>query len=272
MALTIEHITTIPITNIYWNTKLWEERGKEASLNEWYQSIFNKDHEYAFSNFLKIEQIMLLLKSTAEVISGANTYCLSSRVEYLPDFISPPKFYYFQPGDKISLVLNGIDEEEVGEAVLAILKGNEVGQAVLAILKGIDSKRIGSNQIWKNLFRFWQISHPDEAAISERLRIVDRLGLHARASTVVARKASQFISKIYILKDELIVNVCDDEESVVDLMMLAAAGGSLIEIAAIGSDAKFAVEALSILMSDDNLASGYDQIMRDKHRQNRWFS
>jgi phosphocarrier protein HPr len=82
--------------------------------------------------------------------------------------------------------------------------------------------------------------------IKENVEIINKLGLHARASTKFTQVANQFSSDIAVIRDEKRVNA----KSIMGVMMLAAAKGSVIEIEANGADEVEAVAALKALMNN----------------------
>jgi phosphocarrier protein len=76
------------------------------------------------------------------------------------------------------------------------------------------------------------------------VRIVNKKGLHARASAKLVEAAARFTCRIMVSKDGQSV----DARSIMGLMMLAASMGSEIEIAAEGSDAEEAMVAIVALV------------------------
>lgn len=78
------------------------------------------------------------------------------------------------------------------------------------------------------------------------IRLENRLGLHVRPAAQLAELASKFNSEISIIKDKQQANV----KSIIELLTLAAAGGTSITIKADGQDAKKAVEALEQLINN----------------------
>ena len=76
--------------------------------------------------------------------------------------------------------------------------------------------------------------------------LTNKLGLHARASALLVRLASEFDSEITLQRNGQQINA----KSIMGLMMLAAARGAEIELCADGKDEKQAVEALSELISN----------------------
>ncbi len=79
---------------------------------------------------------------------------------------------------------------------------------------------------------------------SKTFMIKNKFGLHARPSASFVQTASKFRSEIKVEKDGQVA----DGKSIMDLMMLAAAQGTLITICADGEDAQQALESLEILI------------------------
>ena len=80
---------------------------------------------------------------------------------------------------------------------------------------------------------------------SRTVEIVNRKGLHARASAKFVKLAATFQAEVRVTKDGQSV----DARSIMGLMMLAAAPGSEIGIEAQGEQAEAAVEALAELVA-----------------------
>ena len=76
--------------------------------------------------------------------------------------------------------------------------------------------------------------------------IINKLGLHARASAKFTQTASRFESEVWVQRGERRVNA----KSIMGVMMLAAAKGSSITIDTDGSDADEALSALLELVAD----------------------
>jgi phosphocarrier protein len=75
------------------------------------------------------------------------------------------------------------------------------------------------------------------------VKIVNKKGLHARASAKIVEAAARFLSRITVYKD----GQCVDARSIMGLMMLAASPGSEIVIEAEGPDAEAALAAIVAL-------------------------
>jgi phosphocarrier protein len=74
-----------------------------------------------------------------------------------------------------------------------------------------------------------------------RFTIVNTLGLHARAAAQLVQIANRFRSEIHVEKDGMEVN----GKSIMGVLTLAAAKGSIITVSADGEDADTAMVALA---------------------------
>ncbi len=90
----------------------------------------------------------------------------------------------------------------------------------------------------------------DETTLTKTMAIKNRLGLHARAAAQLVKTVSQFRAEITVIKDGQEV----DGRSILGLLMLAAAQGSIIEVRAAGPDAAAALAAI-----EDLVARGFDE-------------
>lgn len=80
----------------------------------------------------------------------------------------------------------------------------------------------------------------------QEAEIINKLGLHARASAKLTQTASAFESEVWLERNAKRVNA----KSIMGVMMLAAARGSTITIETIGNDADKAMAALLALIAD----------------------
>jgi phosphocarrier protein len=78
------------------------------------------------------------------------------------------------------------------------------------------------------------------------VEIVNKLGLHARASAKLTQLASAFQSNIWLSRNGRRVNA----KSIMGVMMLAAGKGAKIGIETDGSDADLALQAILKLIND----------------------
>ncbi len=82
--------------------------------------------------------------------------------------------------------------------------------------------------------------------IKQEVEIINKLGLHARASTKLTQVAAQFSSQIWIERNARRVNA----KSIMGVMMLAAGKGSKITFEVEGQDEGPAMAALLNLVND----------------------
>ena len=76
--------------------------------------------------------------------------------------------------------------------------------------------------------------------------IINKLGLHARASAKLTQLAGSFASEVWMSRNGRRVNA----KSIMGVMMLAAGKGSRITIEAEGPDAEAAIAAVLALIAD----------------------
>jgi len=81
---------------------------------------------------------------------------------------------------------------------------------------------------------------------SATAEIVNKLGLHARASAKLTQVASAYACEIWLTRNGRRVNA----KSIMGVMMLAAGKGSTVTIDAEGADAEQALAALLQLIAD----------------------
>lgn len=79
-----------------------------------------------------------------------------------------------------------------------------------------------------------------------KIKIINKLGLHARAAAKLAKASGQFSSQIKIGTDESLV----DGKSVMSLMLLAATKGTDLNLEIDGKDEDRAYEAICALIND----------------------
>ena len=81
---------------------------------------------------------------------------------------------------------------------------------------------------------------------SESAKIVNKLGLHARAAAKLTQVAGAFHSEIWLSRSGRRVNA----KSIMGVMMLAAGQGTSVLIEATGSDADAAIAAITKLIAE----------------------
>jgi len=82
--------------------------------------------------------------------------------------------------------------------------------------------------------------------VIRRLNIVNDKGLHARASAKFVEMVEAYDARARVSKD----GIDTDGDSIMGLLMLAAASGSAIEVETSGQDAAKLMDALEALVAD----------------------
>uniref|UniRef100_A0A831U581 HPr family phosphocarrier protein n=1 Tax=Geobacter metallireducens TaxID=28232 RepID=A0A831U581_GEOME len=82
--------------------------------------------------------------------------------------------------------------------------------------------------------------------LDQEFTIINKLGLHARASALFVKTASRFRSEIKIEREGITVN----GKSIMGIMMLAAAKGTRIKVTVEGEDEAEAMAALGELIAN----------------------
>jgi phosphocarrier protein len=88
------------------------------------------------------------------------------------------------------------------------------------------------------------MSVTEEQEVRRTLTIRNSRGLHARAAGKLVREAGQFESEIWVMRTDMVVSA----DSIMGLMMLAAAPGCTIDVWARGQDALEAMKAIENLV------------------------
>lgn len=82
--------------------------------------------------------------------------------------------------------------------------------------------------------------------ISTRIKISNKLGLHARASAKLAKLAGSYPCEVFLSRGERRVNA----KSIMGVMMLAAGLGAEVEVETSGEREREAMDALLALVAD----------------------
>jgi phosphocarrier protein HPr len=80
----------------------------------------------------------------------------------------------------------------------------------------------------------------------EHVIIVNKLGMHARSAALFSKQASQFTSKIEVIKD----HIKENGKSIMELLTIAAVKGAKIIIRTDASDEEDAINSLVSLVKD----------------------
>jgi phosphocarrier protein len=83
-------------------------------------------------------------------------------------------------------------------------------------------------------------------AISRELLIINKRGLHARASAKFVQLVEKFSAEVWVTRGGETVG----GTSIMGLMMLAAGPGTTVTVSAIGPEAQQVVDAIAALVAD----------------------
>jgi len=90
-----------------------------------------------------------------------------------------------------------------------------------------------------------------ESRVTRQLTVKNSHGLHARTAAMLVKAANRFRADIQIEKEGNTVNA----KSIMGVLMLAAAQGTILKVVAEGPDAAEAMEVLAALFE-----AGFDEI------------
>ena len=99
------------------------------------------------------------------------------------------------------------------------------------------------------ILKYWWAGGPQNRMgikVNREVTVINKLGLHARASAQLVKLAGTYASDIRLTLGEQSV----DGKNIMGLMMLAATYGSRIMVTAEGEDADRAVERIGALFSE----------------------
>jgi phosphocarrier protein HPr len=83
-------------------------------------------------------------------------------------------------------------------------------------------------------------------AVSRELLIINKRGLHARASAKFVQLVEKFTAEVWVTRGGETVG----GTSIMGLMMLAAGPGTTVTVSAIGPEAQAAIDAIAALVAD----------------------
>lgn len=86
--------------------------------------------------------------------------------------------------------------------------------------------------------------------LQQEFLIINKLGLHARASALLVKTASRFNSDVKLARDGVEVNA----KSIMGIMMLAAAKGTTVRLTVQGADEAEAMQCIG-----DVIATGFGE-------------
>ena len=82
--------------------------------------------------------------------------------------------------------------------------------------------------------------------LTQETEIINKLGLHARASAKLTQTAGKFKCEVWMAKGERRINA----KSIMGVMMLAAGKGTMVVVETTGTDEDTALDALRKLIED----------------------
>ena len=82
--------------------------------------------------------------------------------------------------------------------------------------------------------------------VSRNFKIINRLGLHARAAAQLVKIANEFAAEVTLVKDDVEVN----GKSIMGILLLAAPQGTDLEVRVEGADEEAAMAAVARLIED----------------------
>jgi phosphocarrier protein len=82
--------------------------------------------------------------------------------------------------------------------------------------------------------------------LQQEVEIINRLGLHARASAKLTQVAGRFAAEVWVSRNGRRVNA----KSIMGVMMLAAAKGARLTVETSGTDEGPALQAVTALIAD----------------------
>ncbi len=82
--------------------------------------------------------------------------------------------------------------------------------------------------------------------MEQDIKVINKLGLHARPAVLLVKTASQFKSDIKLIKDDIEVNA----KSIMGVLILAAEKGSTVKIIANGVDEAEAIKSIVSLFEE----------------------
>jgi phosphocarrier protein len=85
-----------------------------------------------------------------------------------------------------------------------------------------------------------------QGALSRELPIINKRGLHARASAKFVQMVERFDAEVWVTRGSETVG----GTSIMGLMMLAAGPGTSVTVSAIGPEAQAAIDAIAALVAD----------------------
>ena len=90
------------------------------------------------------------------------------------------------------------------------------------------------------------LKQAEPPVIKKTTTVINKLGLHARASAKLTKMAGSFPCEVWISRGDRRINA----KSIMGVMMLAAGKGSVVQLETNGPDEQAAMDALLALIAD----------------------
>lgn len=91
--------------------------------------------------------------------------------------------------------------------------------------------------------------------VTRKMTVLNDFGLHARAAAAVVMTLDSFSSKIMMQRGEKSANA----RSILDLLLLGASAGTVIEVTATGEDEELAIAAIAALVLEGFGETGMEE-------------
>jgi len=135
--------------------------------------------------------------------------------------------YSFSKDSEVEFIISGLDEE----------------YATSILRKALSASSRDLTEIWNEVYKN-KINAGEY--IGSEVTIVNKLGLHARASARLCRLTHKFDAEVILKRGEQLVSSKD----IMEIMMLAASLGTKINIIALGAHKKSAFDTIKYLIDD----------------------
>lgn len=244
-------LSAYSITDLDYSYSAWAIADRRERLSRWIEERFgsSKNYDYSARCYECLWQLSSLFRSTNRLIYcsacleienlGGGLGLFARKKPYRPD-ADVPDYFYLPARVEFQLDCFGPDALLAESAILEFL-----------------APATGSKD-YSRIFLEWFARMRLGGTVLESpcLPVANRLGLHARASAKLYTLAQQFDSKIYIYRVPYSGNknmapvLIANAKSLPGPMMVAAACGTNVGVIASGKDAAYAIEALSLLVTN----------------------
>jgi phosphocarrier protein HPr len=214
---------SFPITDVWIDFKYWRKKGATIDIDLWVDATFGSIGNYttAQNNWHLLQIIKRYCKSNVKFIYHDKQYFIPYTYSYTYNFSD---YMYIQANDELTVVVEGEDEKKTYEAITDIIT-NSSGEIIAFLQK------------W-----FLSYFNLDEQNLVKSVPVCNRRGLHAVPASRIVNTTMCFESEVYLFNENGFANA----RSIMDVMVLAAAYDTTVDIVAFGSDYKNALEAIKL--------------------------